>query len=59
MKMTFAMNRSAAPNSKILQIQNMMGSIKNIQANAGESQKSIFALAKRSEQSGTDLTLLR
>ena len=31
------MNRSGAPNSKILQSQNMMGSIKNMQTNADES----------------------
>lgn len=30
MKMTFAMSRSVAPNSKILQMQSMMGSIKKI-----------------------------
>ena len=57
MKMTFAMNRSVAPTSKILQIQNMLGSIKNIKGN--DSAKSQFALAKGADQSHTDMTLLR
>lgn len=51
------MNRSVAPNSKILQIQNMLGSIKNM--HGSDQNKSQFALAKGSDQSHTDMTLLR
>lgn len=53
MKMTFAMNRNAAPNAKILQMQSMMGSLKTM------GQESRALVPKENAQSHSDMTLLR
>lgn len=51
MKMTFAMSRSVAPNSKILQLSSMLGNMKNAQKAPGAKQAG--------PGSNSDLTLLR
>ena len=58
MKMTFAMSRSVAPNSKILQLSNMVGSMKNVKKDDSElGLKAIGGPGARS--SNSDLTLLK
>ena len=52
MKMTFAMSRSVAPNSKILQLSSMVGSLKHL-AKKESSTKELNA------QSSSDITLLK
>lgn len=53
MKMTFAMSRSAAPNSKILEIQSMLGQVKAI------TDAKYVSTKKIETQSQSDMTLLR
>ena len=58
MKMTFAMSRSCAPNSKILQLSNMMSSLEKIKTN----ESSVLLGAQKRQDSnlnGSELTLLR
>lgn len=59
MKMTFAMSRSCAPNSKILQLSNMMNSLDKIKGNGESSQ--LLGNSKRQDSNfnGSELTLLR
>lgn len=52
MKMTFAMSRSVAPNSKILQLSSMVGSLKHL-TKKESSTKELNA------QSSSDITLLK
>ena len=52
MKMTFAMSRSCAPNSKILQLSSMVGSLKHL-AKKESSKNELNA------QSSSDITLLK
>lgn len=55
MKMTFAMSRSVAPNSKILQLSSMVGNIKG----SRESNGALKAIGPGPQASNSDLTLLR
>jgi len=50
------MSRSVAPNSKILQLSNMIGSTKNA---SKETQGTLKAIGNGVQASGSDLTLLR
>ena len=56
MKMTFAMSRSVAPTSKILQLSSMVGNIKG--ATKG-SMSALKAITGGPEASGSDITLLK
>ena len=55
MKMTFAMSRSVAPNSKILQLSSMVGNIKG----AKGSTSALKAITDGPQVSGSDITLLK
>ena len=59
MKMTFAMSRSVAPNSKILQLSSMVGNMKK--STKGEPAGALQAISGGGQQqtSSSDLTLLR
>lgn len=54
MKMTFSMSRSVAPNSKILQLSSMVGSMKSVQR--GDSTLAMKAIG---QTSSSDITLLK
>ena len=55
MKMTFAMSRIVAPNSKILQLSSMVGNMKKTK----ESTSQIKAIQDGNQASSSDLTLLK
>lgn len=55
MKMTFAMSRSVAPNSKILQLSSMIGNMKT----AKNSSTALKAITEGPQASGSDITLLK
>lgn len=57
MKMTFAMSRSVAPNSKILQLSSMVGNIKNVKKD--DSVFGLKAIGPGGKSSNSDLTLLK
>ena len=56
MKMTFAMSRSVAPNSKILQLSSMIGNMKGSTKNTTSALK---AITEGPQASGSDITLLK
>ena len=56
MKMTFAMSRSVAPNSKILQLSSMVGNMKGATKNSNLALK---AITEGPQASGSDITLLK
>ena len=56
MKMTFAMSRSVAPNSKILQLSSMIGNMKSATKNSNSTLK---AITGGPQASGSDITLLK
>ena len=53
--MTFAMSRSVAPNSKILQLSQMMGNLKNVSNSEIKGLKALVA----GQGSSSDITLLK
>lgn len=55
MKMTFSMSRSVAPNSKILQLSNMIGSMKSVR----KDDSTLAMKAIGGGQSSSDITLLK
>ena len=55
MKMTFAMSRSVAPNSKILQLSSMVGNMKG----ATKNSTTLKAITGGPQASGSDITLLK
>ena len=58
MKMTFAMSRSVAPNSKILQLSSMVGQTKKVAKESGSTTKAIGE-GSHQQASSSDLTLLK
>ena len=56
MKITFAMSRSVAPNSKILQLSSMVGNMKGSTKNTTSALK---AITEGPQASGSDITLLK
>jgi len=56
MKMTFAMSRSVAPNSKILQLSSMVGNMRSATKNSNSTLK---AITGGPQVSGSDITLLK
>ena len=56
MKMTFAMSRIVAPNSKILQLSSMVGNMKKATKDSTNQMK---AIQDGNQASSSDLTLLK